>query len=170
MKKFSFSRVTNIILWAVVAFALYQKVPGWIANYEVEGKKVESFPVVDENGESLSLPVAGKKQVVIFWATWCGPCTVELSRFNAAVKKGELQPADVIAVSLGEEPSLVFREAKTRDYGFTVRADPEGLSARSLEVQGTPQTFHINAEGKVVHASVGLSLFPVWRASMFLKN
>ncbi len=169
-KKKLLKHAGNIALAMVVAFLLLKKIPGWIANYRVEGETVKSFQVRNDKGESITLPTPGKKQVVIFWATWCGPCKVELSRFNTAVKEGQLKAEDVIAISLGEDPALVYKEAKARDYSFTTLVDPETASLASLRVDGTPQTYHISENERITHASMGLSLLAVWRAEQFLKN
>ncbi len=168
-KKKLFKHAGNIALVIVIAFLLLKKVPSWLANVQVEGEAVKSFQVRNEAGEVITLPSPGKKQVVIFWATWCGPCRVELSRFNTAVKEGQLKAEDVIAISLGEEPALVYKEAKAREYAFTTLVDPETASLASLRVDGTPQTYHISENQKITHASMGLSLLAVWRAEQFLK-
>ncbi len=154
----------------LIGYFLFQRVPGWVANSKIEGQIVQPFSVSKENGETLSLPLSGKKQVVVFWATWCGPCTVELARFNSAVKDGELKAEDIIAISFGEEPQIVWAEAKKRDYRFTVAVDPDLQSQKSLEVYGTPQTYHISADQKISHASMGLGLLSSWRARYFLSD
>lgn len=166
MKKINFNRLTNLILISVVGILLIQKIPTWIRNFQMDGAPVQTFSVVDASGGSVSLPVAGKKQVVIFWATWCGPCTLELLRFNSAVKDGELSADQVIAVSFGEDPAVVYKEVAERDYKFTVLVDPEPKT--TLPVEGTPTTYHIDETGVIKHASVGASLIPVWRAKWFL--
>ena len=168
-KKTLIKHLGNIALVVIIAFLVLSKLPSWIANVQVEGEAVTSFQVRDERGEVVTLPKPGEKQIIIFWATWCGPCQVELARFNSAVIDGQLKAEQALAISLGEDPALVYKEAKARDYRFTTLVDPETASLASLRVDGTPQTYHINAEQKVVHASMGLSLLGVWRAEQFLK-
>lgn len=169
MPKISPRRIFDGLLWLAVLFMLIQKVPLWISNMKSEGAKVVPFSVSDEQGERRELPALGQKQVLIFWATWCGPCTLELKRFNSAVKDGELRADQIIAISIGEDPAVVYKEARERDYRFTVLVDPENVSTRSLAVDGTPTTYHLDAEGKIAHASTGASMFPVWRAKSFLQ-
>ncbi len=168
--KSKWDRFSTLLFVGVIGFFLYQRLPGWIANTKVEGQVVPPFSVSQENGETLSLPLSGKKQVILFWATWCGPCTVELARFNSAVKDGDLKAEDIIAISFGEEPQIVWAEAKKRDYRFVVAADPDFQSQKSLEVYGTPQTYHVDEDKKITHASMGLGLFSIWRAQYFLAD
>jgi cytochrome c biogenesis protein CcmG/thiol:disulfide interchange protein DsbE len=164
------NRFSMLLLVALFGYVLYQRLPSFIASVKLRGEVVKPFTVITENGQAMLLPLSGRKQVLVFWATWCGPCTVELSRLNSAVKGGELKADQIIAVSLGEEPNAVWAEAKKRDYRFVVAADPELKSQTSLDVYGTPQTYHIDQERTVAYAGMGLSLFPVQHARYFLAD
>ena len=160
--------LVNYALWGLMVFLLSQRVPTWIANYKVEGQLVADFSARDAVGMSQILPRPGVKQIVVFWATWCKPCEVELSRFNSAVKNREIPARSVLAISVGEEPQVVFAEAKSRGYEFLVYADPTAASTQSLDVQGTPQIYHIGADKRVEYASMGLSPLSIFKAKRFL--
>ncbi|RZA12574.1 MAG: TlpA family protein disulfide reductase [Proteobacteria bacterium] len=153
-------------LWVLMFFLLAQRIPTWISNYKVEGKVVTPFQVSDETGAKVTLPLP-QKQIVVFWATWCKPCELELDRFNRAIADKDIPADSVIAVSLGEEPKLVYDEARRREYAFKVYVDQPAASTASLEVSGTPQVYHIDESGKVVYASMGLSPMSIMRAGWF---
>lgn len=165
----SFQKLMSLSLWALMIFLLAQRAPSWVANYRVEGKVVAPFAVVDSSGSPAFFPRQSKKQIIIFWATWCKPCELELDRFDRAVKNKEIAAEDVVAISVGEEPKVVFDEAKIRNYAFAVYADESAASTQSLAVQGTPQVYHVDEEARIAYASMGLSPLSIFRAKGFLS-
>lgn len=160
----------DILLWAGLLFVLVSSAPMWIKLYQKQGATVETMQVVGEKGAPQSLPLAKQRHILIFWATWCPPCTLELSRFNEAVIQGEIAKDKVVAVSFGEDPNLVFSESKSRAYQFTVVADPTGSAAQTMEVSGTPTVYHIDENAKIAYASSGVSPLAIARAKSFLKG
>lgn len=159
----------DYLLWGSAFFVVFSSAPMWIKLYQKQGKPAPSFTVLDADRSQKIFPTKGEKQILIFWATWCGPCEIELSRFNAAVKEGEISKDKIVAISLGEEPDLVFTESLKRNYQFRVAADPHGDAGNVMEVSGTPTVFHIDSEGKVAYASSGISPLTIQRAKSFLN-
>lgn len=160
----------DILLWAGVLFVLASSAPMWIKLYQKQGASVGEFRVLDAEGALAILPYPGQRQVLVFWTTWCPPCELELARFNDAIIQGEIAKDKVIAISFGEDPELVFAEAKKRSYQFAVVADPAGIGAQALEVSGTPTVYHIDEQSKIAFASSGVSPLAISRAKHFLKG
>ena len=160
----------DILLWAGLLFVLASSAPMWIKLYQKQGAKVETMQVVDAFGLPKALPLDNQRHILIFWTTWCPPCTLELSRFNEAVMQGEIAKDKVVAVSFGEDPNLVFSESKARSYLFTVTADPSGLAAQKMEVSGTPTVYHIDETSRIAYASSGVSPLAIARAKSFLNG
>lgn len=163
------SKLIHYGIWVLMLFLLSQRIPSWITNYRVEGKLVEPFVVFNAEDAPQTLPLLQKKQIIIFWATWCKPCELELSRFNRAVADKEISADSVVAVSVGEEPSAVFAEVRSRGYLFPVFADLASRSTQSLEVQATPQVYHVDVDRKVSYATMGVSPLAIMRARWFLR-
>jgi len=162
---FSWSNLFTIL---VLGFVLYRQGPSWFALYKREGTEVSPFLVQDPNGSKTNLPVLGKKQILIAWATWCGPCTVELGRFNQAVIDKEIDGSSIVAVSIGESLQLVNETATSRGYRFTIKADPDGNMSKSLPVSGTPSVFHVDERGIIRYSSMGFSPTALFGAKDFL--
>ena len=93
-------------------------------------------------------------QVVLlnFWATWCGPCVLEmpsLERLHQTLKDKGFR---VVAINMDEPGSDAAVKKFSESYGlnFTVLRDPRYGIADKYGVSGFPETFIINREGKFV--------------------
>lgn len=170
MKKF-FSSISNILLVGLVLYVLVTRAPQWWALYQERGETVQSFEVLNLSSEAVeSLPIQGQKSVLIFWATWCGPCTVELDRIQKAIQEKELLPENIYAISLQEDPRLVTEEIQKRGYTFQNFADPQGHSLKSVKVFGTPTLYFINPDTTVAKSTMGLSPLLIKTIKDFLIN
>lgn len=151
------ANIFTIILVLFAGFVLYQNVPVMIRLYNTQGRMAPSAGVVGISPQQLVQIPQTKKQVLVFWATWCGPCKVELARINRLIKNKEIAADAVLAISVAENPALVAAFAKEHDYQFSVALDPDGKAARLYQVSGTPTIFLIDELGNIEWATMGLS-------------
>ena len=98
----------------------------------------------------------GKVTRVNFWATWCGPCRVEIP---ALIKLQARYPdhLQIIGVSADEGPVQVVEDFATA-YGINypiVMSTPE-LNRAFPGVMALPTSFIIDPEGRVVQTHIGL--------------
>lgn len=108
------------------------------------------FQVSTFDGNSLSLSdLRGKIVVLNFWASWCPPCRNETPLLEAAQDNlGD----DVVLVGM----DIWDAESDARDflnqYGvtYTVGRDDDGGVAIDYGVSGVPETFVIDADGRIV--------------------
>lgn len=153
-----------ILMVAVVGFYLWRsKAP------EIPGGTVKTLTVTSLTGEKLEPLASGKPRAVVFWATWCGPCTVELKRLQAMVDRKQIAPDSVVAISSGEEAAVVQKAIDDRKYTFSVALDREGAASSQLGVSATPTIFLIGPDGGVHWSSVGISPTLELRVASFLN-
>lgn len=110
-----------------------------------------------------------KKRLLVFWATWCGPCSIELGRINRLILSGDLKPDSVLAISSGEDKQTVQKSVEERKYLFPVATDEDGHLALTYKVSGTPTIYFINEKNSVEWASVGLSPSLEFRIKSFFN-
>ncbi|NUN05152.1 MAG: TlpA family protein disulfide reductase [Bdellovibrio sp.] len=169
MPKFLKAHGFNLLLSLGVLYFLAQRAPGIVELYRLEGQPAAVTQVIDLNsGSPIDLPFAEKK-VLVFWATWCGPCKVELARINKLIENGAIPAESVVAVSVKEEASLVADFVKKNNYLFKVALDESGQAAQLYQVAGTPTIYFIDESGKTEWVTMGLSPSLEIRLKSFLN-
>lgn len=160
--------IINILLALFVLSLVIKQGPIYWSYYQMRGTEAQSVPVKAIDGSEVSLPKAGK-HVLVFWATWCPPCKVELGRINKLVSSGRIRADQVLAVSVGESAETVDLFVKEQKYLFEVAVDEEGLSREFYKVEATPTILLIGAEKKVEWATMGISPTLEYRIGSFLR-
>lgn len=109
------------------------------------------------NGSNRVLSNSGEKLVLVFWATWCPPCKVELARINRLVESNPALAEKVVAISLGEDLKTVNAAALERGYRFQVAYDESSSLGAKYEIQSTPTVVLKDIENKITWRSSGIS-------------
>lgn len=159
----------NLLFFVAVVGLLYQKAPVWWSYFQSEGQASKTTMVKDFQGQELPIPIPNRNQVLVFWATWCGPCKVEMARLNRMVKAGELQREDVLAISIMEEAKVVEDFMREKDYQFVGLVDSTGEAARQYNVSGTPTIVFVDEAGIVEWQTMGLSPSLEMRVKRFVR-
>jgi len=114
------------------------------------------FTRSDLDGERVSLRAyRGKVVLLNFWATWCGPCEVELPRFVAWQRQYGPQGLQVIAVSMDDSAAPVRAFVRKLNPDFPVVMGDEKIGTLYGGVLGLPVTFLISRDGKVAERIQG---------------
>lgn len=167
---FSFlkSHAINFILALVLLFVAVRKTPSILEMYKTEGTLAHSATVIDLNSQVIAIPLV-KKHILVFWATWCGPCKVELGRINKMIQNGEIDAESILAISVAEDLNLVTSVVKDQRYLFKVALDQRGQAAELYRVSGTPTLLFIDNDQKIYWMTTGISPSLEFRIRSFLK-
>lgn len=127
------------------------------ATGQTENQPAPSWTLHDVHGKTISsADFQGKVVVLDFWATWCGPCLMEIPGYiELQTKYGENGLA-MVGVSVDQaEPEVVARFAKQRGINYPiVMADQEIIEAFG-GISAIPTTFIIDRHGNIRHHKVG---------------
>ena len=101
-------------------------------------------------GETLDLQrFRGKPLVINFWATWCGPCWQEHPVLVASAKT--LQPnVQFLGVVFQDDETKILNFLRDRGTAYPTLVDDRGKTAIAYGVGGVPETFFLDASGKIV--------------------
>lgn len=167
MKK-HFAKIINILITIGIVYLLFLKAPNIWSQFKSEGTKVSDFTVLTNSGTEFSTQDMTTKKVLVFWATWCPPCELELSRINELVKEKRISAESVLAISMNEEKQLVDRVVQERGYEFPIAYDLNGQIGQRLAVKGTPTVIFLNGDKTIHWATTGLSPLLKLRMNVFL--
>lgn len=119
------------------------------------------FEVKDTNGQTFHLAdYKGKVVLLNFWATWCGPCKVEIPWFIDFEKNYKDRGFAVVGISLdddGWDAVKPYLEARKMNYRVALgNMQIERLYAGGEGIQSLPTSFIIDRDGKIADVHVGL--------------
>ena len=118
------------------------------------------FTVYDADGNAVNLSdYVGKPTIVNFWASWCGPCQMEMPYFDEKYKVlGNEVNFLMVNVTDGVEETLESAKAflEKTEYSFPVYFDTDMDAAFVYGVYSFPTTYFIDAEGHAVAMAQGM--------------
>lgn len=119
-----------------------------------EGEIAPDIELLTPDGEVVKLSdFRGRPVMVNFWATWCGPCRIEMPLFVNAHETNE--DLVVLGVNSQEDPVTVQNYVDAMRLTFPVILDRDGATSTVYRVKALPTTFFLDRDGRVVRAHRG---------------
>lgn len=118
------------------------------------------FTMTDKDGNEVKFSsFAGRPIVLNFWASWCGPCQMEMPDFEEMYKTyGEEVAFVMVNMTDGAQETVdsATQFITEKGYTFPVYYDTKMEGAYFYSVYSLPMTYFIDREGYVVASSRGM--------------
>ena len=130
-----------------------------VAETTVPAVTAPDFTVYTLDGIPVSLSdFFGKPIVLNFWASWCGPCKMELPDFQEVYDEvGSDVQFLIVNMTDGSRETVETASAYLKDQGYTFPAyyDTQLSAAMAYAVNAIPCTYFIDSRGCAVARSTG---------------
>lgn len=147
-----------VVLLGLLAWKLFQgesEVTSELARGGAPEAPAFALERLDGAGELSLASLRGKTVVLNFWASWCNPCKDEAPLLQDASERW--QGKDVVFVGIDVKDFRGDARAFVERYGITYPNvyDGKGSTIGRYGVTGYPETYVVDAEGKVRHRIAG---------------
>jgi cytochrome c biogenesis protein CcmG/thiol:disulfide interchange protein DsbE len=138
-----------LLVWDVV-HSSGGKVAREVDKGQIVAAPAFSLPKVQGGGHLSLASLRGKVVVLNFWASDCVPCKDEQAELNAAADKWRSKGVVFLGIDEIELRSFARRYLQHYKVRYASVADGDGSIAGRFGVTGTPETFFIDRQGRVV--------------------
>jgi peroxiredoxin len=140
--------ILAVLALSLAVLAACREVPASVAV----GERVPAYSGLDLEGRTVDLrELRGEVVLLNIWATWCFPCRREMPALEQLHRELSGSGLRVVAVSI--DPANAGREIREfmEEYGLTfdIVHDPAQDVAQAFRTIGVPETFLIDADGRL---------------------
>jgi peroxiredoxin len=122
--------------------------------------RAQDFELVDINGESVRLSDhLGKVVLLDFFATWCGPCIMEIEHLQALYRDYSSEQLVILSISVDLESDSLSKLqlfAEQNQMQWTVARDTDNVGYR-YGVSPIPHLVVVDTEGYERYSHIGVT-------------
>lgn len=156
---------SNIIFVLILAVFIVKQFPVFKNNFQHENRLITPAKVLSyKDGKEVEFPPRNTTAVSIFWASWCGPCKIEMERLKKSVESGSIPKDKIFAINPFESDSEIQKFLEENKFPFNFVKSSLG---KDLNVTVTPTTVFFE-NGAITSMSSGMSLWGIWKAELTL--
>ncbi|MGA2426305.1 MAG: TlpA disulfide reductase family protein [Terriglobales bacterium] len=153
---FFIAAIVLVMLFAGIRTARNNRANG-PANGQLIGNLAPDFELQTLDGKNLKLSdLRGKAVLLNFWATYCGPCKVEMPWFVELQKEYGSQGFQIVGVANDDASTEdIAKFAKEMGINYPILIGKDSVSD-SYKVSVLPTSFFVDRDGKLIAREFGL--------------
>lgn len=134
------------VIWAASSFASAGPVGIGMAAPEFRAVSIE-----DPSTFKTASDYRGQVVLINLWATWCGPCVVEMPSIQRLYSRYRDRGFKVVAVAVDDPPftELVRTFVRERGLTFEVLHEGSGRIEQDYGARGIPATYVLGRDGRI---------------------
>lgn len=154
---FFVAAIVAVMLFTGIRMARDNRVKG-PAKGQLIGNLAPDFELAALDGKNLKLSdLRGKAVLLNFWATYCGPCKVEMPWFVELQKEYGPQGLQILGVAMDEaSPEDIAKFAGELGVNYPILIGKESVGQSYGGVGVLPTTFFLDRDGKLIAREFGL--------------
>ncbi|MGC1372684.1 MAG: TlpA disulfide reductase family protein [Candidatus Sulfotelmatobacter sp.] len=153
-----------VVVAVVVALGLYvgyhhaRRPSASLGPRLLQSGPAPDFSLEALNGKTTKLSdFRGKAVLLNFWATWCGPCKIEMPWFVDLQKEYGSQGLQIVGVAMDDASKEdIAKFAKDMGVNYPILIGKEAVGDEYGGVPALPETFLIARDGRIVDRIIGL--------------
>jgi thiol-disulfide isomerase/thioredoxin len=125
----------------------------------MRGKVAPAFTLTTLDGKKVSLSdYKGRPVLVNFWATWCGPCKVEMPWFEAFHKQYAAQGFEILGLTddVDAGKDVIAKVAQKIGVTYPILLTDGKVQTAYGGLDYLPMSFYIDKNGVIVEETAGL--------------
>lgn len=131
----------------------------WGRDLLSKGDDAPAFTLNDLEGNPVSLgDFAGKKVVLVFWASWCPDCRAEIPELKEMFAKADPSKVAFVSISFDRDFDTLKSFAAENELPGVQLFDPAGKKESQVcadyHVKWIPSLYLVNPEGKIEKGTV----------------
>lgn len=164
MNKSLLFRIVNLIILCLTLGGLTYFWMGYDRSHSLESRPTllgQSAPELELGSGSKLSKWRGQPILLHFWATWCGPCLVELPNLVEQTKNWRAKGGQVLLIAVDQDwknvDGFLMRDPRLRNIKSEIPLflDPDSRMADRYQSNQFPETFLINQDFVVDNKWVG---------------
>lgn len=132
------------------------------------------FQLLNSNGEKVTLSnYRGRKVILNFFATWCGPCQDEMPTLVELDRRTDNEKLILLGINMTKEeqnPNQVRKFTEHFQVEYEVLYDGEGIVLKEYQLIGIPTTIFIDEKGKIAERINGVLTMEMINGHPFLAG
>lgn len=141
------------VLLIAMVFVIYDSMREKVVGV---GDTAPGFTITTDNGRTISASDFGGKLLVLnFWATWCPPCVEEMPSLDRFQKTFADKGVVVLGISVDKNEKVYKSFLSKAPVSFLTARDPEAAINADYGTFKYPETYIIDARGKVLRKYIG---------------
>lgn len=127
-----------------------------LASLHAAAESAPDFTLQSNAGENVRLAEARGQVVMLnFWATWCGPCRIEMPLLEALHQRYSSAGFVLYGVNVEDDSAGAQKLIKTLGVTFPILFDTESKASSLYNVDSMPTTVLIDKKGEIRYVHRG---------------